>query len=224
MTNGTSQGLFIVVAIVIFGIFVGLTYTVFGSEGLTNDLKVIFENATEQSTKRYNETNLINKETLKQHGGVIGSVHFTIDNKDKITLTSDGTNYVGVHIPDTVMEANKSYKMSFNIKTIEGLVTTLGGHMSYSDHTKLIIDGILISETNLKANGYLTNWYYGQPFKESEKEHNVEVIFNTNGWDDPLSPPSMQDSDFKSMYIQPNRGNFGESYTVEITNLTLIEQ
>ncbi len=30
MTEGTSQGLFIVVAIVIFGIFIGLTYTIFG--------------------------------------------------------------------------------------------------------------------------------------------------------------------------------------------------
>ncbi len=34
--------MFIVVAIVIFGIFVGLTYTLFGSEGLSNDLETIF--------------------------------------------------------------------------------------------------------------------------------------------------------------------------------------
>ncbi len=42
--------MFVVVAIVIFGIFIGLTYTLFGSEGLSNDLKGIFTNAIEQSS------------------------------------------------------------------------------------------------------------------------------------------------------------------------------
>ncbi len=59
MTEGTSQGLFVVVAIVIFGIFIGLTYTLFGSEGLSNDLKGIFINATEQASKsldKYQDT------------------------------------------------------------------------------------------------------------------------------------------------------------------------
>ncbi len=41
MTNGTSQGLFIVVAIVIFGIFVGMSYVVFG-DTLTPALSNIF--------------------------------------------------------------------------------------------------------------------------------------------------------------------------------------
>lgn len=30
MTEGASQGLFVVIAIVIFGIFIGLSYVVFG--------------------------------------------------------------------------------------------------------------------------------------------------------------------------------------------------
>lgn len=44
MTDGTSQGLFIVVAIVIFGIFVGLAYTAFG-EVLQPKMVTIFETA-----------------------------------------------------------------------------------------------------------------------------------------------------------------------------------
>lgn len=48
MTNGTSQGLFIVVAIVIFGIFVGLSYTIFGDE-LTPKVLGLFEQSTEQA-------------------------------------------------------------------------------------------------------------------------------------------------------------------------------
>ena len=49
MTNGTSQGLFIVVAIVIFGIFVGLSYTLFGDE-LTPKVVGLFEQSTEQAS------------------------------------------------------------------------------------------------------------------------------------------------------------------------------
>ncbi len=56
MTGGTSQGLFVVVAIVIFGIFVGLTYTLFGST-LKPALVNLFEIATEQS-----QESLIRKE------------------------------------------------------------------------------------------------------------------------------------------------------------------
>lgn len=48
MTNGTSQGLFIVVAIVIFGIFVGLSYTLFGDE-LSPALQGLFGQSTEQA-------------------------------------------------------------------------------------------------------------------------------------------------------------------------------
>lgn len=47
MTNGTSQGLFIVVAIVIFGIFVLLSQTLFGDQ-LSNGLVGLFDDSIEQ--------------------------------------------------------------------------------------------------------------------------------------------------------------------------------
>lgn len=55
MTNGTSQGLFIVVAIVIFGIFIGLSNTVFGSEMKTSLLD-LFGISTEQTSKDLSKT------------------------------------------------------------------------------------------------------------------------------------------------------------------------
>ena len=45
MTDGTSQGLFIVVAIVIFGIFIGMSYMIFG-EVLQPKLVNLVETAT----------------------------------------------------------------------------------------------------------------------------------------------------------------------------------
>lgn len=57
MSNGTSQGLFIVVAIVIFGLFVGLSYTVFG-ENLKPALVGIFGDATEQAQTSLNKSEM----------------------------------------------------------------------------------------------------------------------------------------------------------------------
>ncbi|UDM84097.1 hypothetical protein [Vagococcus fluvialis] len=48
MTNGTSQGLLVIVAIVIFGIFVGISYLLFG-EKLNTGLANIFTDSLEQS-------------------------------------------------------------------------------------------------------------------------------------------------------------------------------
>lgn len=63
MTEGTSQGLYLTVAIVIFGIFVGLSYLVFG-DTLQPKLVGLFEQATEQA-------GYIDDEAGKDSGGLI---------------------------------------------------------------------------------------------------------------------------------------------------------
>lgn len=54
MTDGTSQGLFIVVAIVIFGIFVVLAYILF-EDTLSPAIQGLFSTATEQATNGLNK-------------------------------------------------------------------------------------------------------------------------------------------------------------------------
>lgn len=49
MTDGTSQGLFIVVAIVIFGIFVVLAYILF-EDTLSPAIQGLFDGAVDQAT------------------------------------------------------------------------------------------------------------------------------------------------------------------------------
>ena len=58
MTDGTSQGLFIVVAIVIFGIFVLLAYILF-EDTLSPAMASMFTDATEQAQERLDEGKLI---------------------------------------------------------------------------------------------------------------------------------------------------------------------
>ncbi len=90
MTEGTSQGLFVVVAIVIFGIFVGLTYTLFGSEGLTNDLENLFTLSTEQVTLNNGEK--VNKNEV---------IYFEDLNLESTIIEELKTNY------NIVLETNK---------------------------------------------------------------------------------------------------------------------
>lgn len=53
MTDGASQGLFVIVAVVIFGIFVLIAYMLF-RETLSTSLQEIFKNATSTATASLN--------------------------------------------------------------------------------------------------------------------------------------------------------------------------
>ena len=65
MSDGTSQGLFIVVAIVIFGIFVVLAYILF-EDTLSPALANMFTDASETATKRLSShENILTKELWK---------------------------------------------------------------------------------------------------------------------------------------------------------------
>lgn len=97
MTDGTSQGLFIVVAIVIFGIFVVLAYILF-EDTLSPTLANMFTTATEQASERlesgYDYTD--EKFFLVQDIG---------NNSVKITGyvgTQDGNNVRNLVIPATI--------------------------------------------------------------------------------------------------------------------------
>ncbi|MDT2795530.1 hypothetical protein P7H53_12350 [Enterococcus thailandicus] len=55
MTDGASQGLFVIVAVVIFGIFVLIAYLLF-RDTLKGSLEGIFKNATSDATASLNYT------------------------------------------------------------------------------------------------------------------------------------------------------------------------
>lgn len=72
MTNGTSQGLFVIVAVIIFGIFVAIAYNLFGNQ-LKISLANIFEDSLTQAENALN-------------GGVIGDSGDTDFVDDRVTL------------------------------------------------------------------------------------------------------------------------------------------
>lgn len=58
MTNGTSQGLYVIVAVVIFGIFVGISYLIF-QDSLRPKLMKVFEQSTQEALKNTKIFNLM---------------------------------------------------------------------------------------------------------------------------------------------------------------------
>ncbi len=161
MTEGTSQGLFVVVAIVIFGIFIGLTYTLFGSEGLSNDLENIFNDA-------FSKKPAFDKNADYNVGDVIPNEEsdFIFDNVDTIT------GYVGTSTEVIIP------------KTIKGKeVTTISGD-AFNDKgiTKLIMPNSLTtiedgSIDTVTANSAVNNF---TGIESDSNKNNFSKLFENN--------------------------------------------
>ncbi len=218
MTNGTSQGLFVVVAIVIFGIFVGLTYTLFGSEGLSNDLKGIFENGTEQANKSLKSNYLYDYYNDSKTLTVIS------ESKDSIQFSTKQTGKAGdgVVVKSEMLEPNKTYKLSYDMTLIDGNITRIAGHILLGERITYYLDGKLVD-----TKGYIDGNFYSHTYSESypndKKIHHIEIIFDTNLTS--LDEDGNLISDIfptdSKVYIQPNRGIVGPSYEVRIDNMLL---
>ena len=87
MTNGTSQGLFIVVAIIIFGIFVLISYVLF-RDNLKPSLANIFTDGLEQATTA------LNNDTQSGAEGVSYD-EWLKDLKNKGYVVAEDTDFTG---------------------------------------------------------------------------------------------------------------------------------
>lgn len=126
-----------------------------------------------------------------------------------ITLTSDGTNYYGIyHYEDSKYEPSTDYVLTFKASLISGSISRMGGHSGMfadsSSITKVYVDGNLVS-------GAL--WSSGVPISLSVGvTHTFEVHLRTKG---------DYSGETKGMFIQPNRGNFGSTYSVKFWDLQI---
>ena len=100
MTNGTNQGLFIIVAIVVFSIFIAISFLLF-KDSMQPTMTTIFTNNLEQSTHIFSD-NLSKKESQKEHpedltqfqGLVASTGLYVMDaSGNKINLTTN--NHIG---------------------------------------------------------------------------------------------------------------------------------
>ncbi len=215
MTEGTSQGLFVVVAIVIFGIFIGLSYTLFG-DTLKPALVNLFEQATKDTTNKINKysNNLFTMDDLtvwtvgsEVRGNIVSKTKNEIILKPTLSKLSAERYFGGLVIDSHFLEANKNYILSFDILLDEGTISMIGGHIHIASKQEVYLDGKL----------YEVPFTTGVPIPNDEKVHHIDVFFNSNKWDE------ISDSYNRSIYIQPNRGTYLTDYRVNFSNIEFRE-
>ena len=219
MTEGTSQGLFIVVAIVIFGIFVVLAYILF-EDTLSPALASMFTNATEQSHKRLENT----KEEFAI--GVYnprGEAFVERITDTSVVYRTPGNLYwgEGIFIPAEQLEQNKKYELTFDLNLLEGSISRIGGSIEITDreNTHIYVNGVKISSGEQSM--HLGVDYVFEPLKTYEIK--FEFMTDNLGIDSEGNYYAIIDKEesFPNVYIQPNRGQgIVEPYKVSISNIT----
>lgn len=215
MTDGTSQGLFIVVAIVIFGIFVALSYTVFGNDGMTGSTVNMFETAL---TEVENKTNPMEKLEGFDMSRVVdwrGSDWIVDLDNEKMTFSSDSSYIGGVYLPEELFDMGETYTLKFAIRKLDGEVQGLGGHLATSTNVLARINNrrVPLWEGNESTHDR-HDWSRTLVYPNDNELHNVSVTFTVD-----------RDSSDRNVYIQPNRNPAGYtqqlSYRVELSDIEL---
>lgn len=139
MTNGTSQGLFIVVAIVIFGIFVALSYTVFGNQ-LSPGLRGIFTDAitnVEEDTQDEEDTTYHSYFIVDENGRLIDYIGSETD--IVIPETVDGVTVRAISNSALRNKGLTSVVIPETVRRIEGTSEPAVGAFSGNNITHLTL-------------------------------------------------------------------------------------
>ncbi len=192
----------------IFGIFVGISYTVFG-DTLQPALVTLFEDSFEGISDKNNgviSRQLIDLNTVdldveqpNEHTSLLKNM----SNKT-LTLDSKGNGY-GLVIPTREITTEKTfYILEFTMKLESGVVHHIGGHIGGLNgdgitEVVILIDGIPVEPSDKAVSN--NDWYSGVPTPEGYSvgdSIDVQVAF----YRDYFSEMDYADSPIK---IQPNR-------------------
>lgn len=129
MTNGSSQGLFIVVAVVIFGIFATISYIIFRGK-LHTGLAIIFDDSLEES---YDNLTGVTNEKYLNYSTLNG---FGIDGLNSTAYNEDGSiksNLKALILPNTIrgrdleiIDFTNSNIFGTSISRLEGVEKIVG--------------------------------------------------------------------------------------------------
>lgn len=222
MTNGSSQGLFVIVAVVIFGLFIAISYILF-TDTLQPSLANIFNDTTEKSLEDLTPNDLY-KYPQRTHSVKDGENSITkegnnyiIENMNQTYFEEENNHYFGMGFgayPD--YKINTDYTFTFNLKLMEGSLRSLGGHMPYSAKNvslKINEDYVFENETHL-------SWHIGTKYVfEKDKEYKISLSYNTGS----KLPESYTQGGFS--WLQPNRKNTTlTNYKIRVSNIEIKER
>lgn len=186
MTNGTSQGLFVVVAIVIFGIFVLISYLLF-RDNLKPSLSGIFTDGLEQSVNsldNYDGKNHIGDELTITRGYVsnyLREKNTLINSENSVYLKNKDLNIIEL----TSEEASEKWNYSANSNTI--MISSMGVCYKniYSKSLEKYLDEEAQNATfTQKITGDITYFTYTHKFidRKSNNPEGVAGLHNSSGY------------------------------------------
>lgn len=202
MESGANKSLYTLLAVIIFGIFLALSYGLFKDQ-----LRGVLG-----TTVSGNSTH-VNKKLSIELGNTVGDLNswransllsFNVTSKD-ITFSSSGGTFSGIYLDKTKVKANTDYYVTFDITKISGTVTSIGGHDMYAVGDVVYLDGVKKS----------TGMFEGVPYPNDTLKHTVEFWFNSDNIGTDIYD--------KTFYIQPNRSAYGATYTVKVENVRVVE-
>lgn len=173
MTNGTSQGLFVVVAIVIFGIFIFISYLLF-RDNLKPSLSSIFNDGLEQaenSLDNYDGKNHIGDELTITRGYVSNNLHENVapSSENSVYLKNKDLNIIEL----TSEEASEKWNYSEKNNTIMVKATGVFYKNVYSKSLEKYLDEETQNATfTQKLTGDIVNFTYTRKFIDSKSIKN----------------------------------------------------
>jgi hypothetical protein len=212
METGSNKSLLTLLAVVIFGVFLSLSYWMFQDE-LTNILGSVMESA---GLSIGNKADLLD-DYITYGYNLYNTTTATFTNKEQqsVTFSSIGVNFWGdgLEFDAKYLDSNKNYVLSYDITKESGSITKIGGHN-------------LLGAVTMKLDDVVYNNTTAINYPNDNLKHHVEVVFNTNNLvkDGENVYISGLPNQHAYYYIQPNRGvSTVLTYKVKLENLSIKE-
>lgn len=211
METGSNKSLYTLIAVVVFGIFLSLSYFLF-QDSLKGVLADVMSK-TSQSTSMHivNADNLYSPSNIRDYYG--GNYSIYSDGSILYSATVGSFWGAGFGIGQDVIKADRLYSVSFDMQVLSGRVYRQSGHLSGVNHVKSYLDGVLVgsSDTLLVDTNLANNFVLGSiVYPADNAVHHVEVQFDTSYYGE--ATPSMgsyigwnNDPGNQGIFIQPFR-------------------
>jgi hypothetical protein len=162
MDQGSNKSLFTLIAVVIFGIFLSLSYWMFQEE-LKGVLGSVIDKTSDSISEKVPNTYLtkLNEVTITDY-----ALSFFCDEGSEVTLLDVGSNHVtystlgkyysgdGFYVQAKNLEIAKNYVLTYDITKWSGDLPKLGGRLTLSDNIQVYMDGVLIGGVSEYNNGF----------------------------------------------------------------------
>lgn len=218
MESGSNKSLYTLIAVVVFGIFLSLSYFLFQDQ-----LKGVLADVISKANSSLSSKSVLSDKSYIADGflpyNASGSQIVTNQTVNSLIYSSANSYGDGILIEAKNLDINKNYVFSFDITKLSGNITRVGGHNTLGDNTTIKIDGVDGPDSLYVLSGISCI------YPNDLLTHHVEIYFNTTNLvkdgDNVYVKNTTQT--YPNYYLQPNRAAEPVPYSVKIENMSVNE-